>query len=276
MSEKMGDNVFEEKSPEFPDMYGHSKATRGVEGNANASHSPSKRYHDCQTLMSFSEVVQGMNEVANNINKTSPPQADQSMGAGADSNSCEVGNKSLEDQSEQAVGGRTNDTKMKAADKTQATRQSSRTMKDDRPILEKAMDKKAADNSSKAGKGIFSSSSSSNPIPILAPQIESITRVCGISLGKEESVKLANISLIQAKADACSAIERVKQKFIESSNNNTKSGETDRTCRPQRVMVESSENEIENGKDDRVIQAQRVMADKMGKDTNKHNPDSIQ
>jgi hypothetical protein len=42
-------------------------------------------------------------------------------------------------------------------------------------------------------------------------------RICGFSLGQEETTRLANISLIQAKEEAFLALQKVKHKIDLSS-----------------------------------------------------------
>ena len=75
--------------------------------------------------------------------------------------------------------------------------------------LKKAMDGKAKT------KGI--STSKPLPPPLLNP-LDTLASVCGFSLGPDETSRIANISLIQAKEEALLAIQKIKDK-IESSVN---------------------------------------------------------
>jgi hypothetical protein len=43
--------------------------------------------------------------------------------------------------------------------------------------------------------------------------LDLLARVCGFSLGYDESTRIANISLIQAKEDALLALQNTKQKL---------------------------------------------------------------
>ena len=64
-------------------------------------------------------------------------------------------------------------------------------------------------------KGI--TSSFTLPISDTSCSLDTITRVCGFSLGNEEATRIANISLIQAKEDAMAALLNTKQKILPSS-----------------------------------------------------------
>ena len=58
------------------------------------------------------------------------------------------------------------------------------------------------------------------PISDSSTHIEELARACGISLGEEESTRLANISIIQAKEEALLALQKTKQKVMLSSDKN--------------------------------------------------------
>ena len=90
------------------------------------------------------------------------------------------------------------------------TRQSSRIQDKGEMALKKAMDGKAKT------KGI-STSKPLPPPPLLNP-LDTLASVCGFSLGPDETSRIANISLIQAKEEALLAIQKIKDK-IESSVN---------------------------------------------------------
>jgi hypothetical protein len=55
------------------------------------------------------------------------------------------------------------------------------------------------------------------PSPSTSCSLEDLARVCGFSLGSEEITRLANISMIQAKEEAMTALLNTKQKLTESS-----------------------------------------------------------
>lgn len=57
------------------------------------------------------------------------------------------------------------------------------------------------------------------PTPIDICSLDSMAAICGFSLGQEESVRLANISLIEAKEEAFLALQKTKQKLTLSSEN---------------------------------------------------------
>lgn len=94
------------------------------------------------------------------------------------------------------------------------TRHSSKIQDDGRSMLEKAMEKKAKSDIPK-GK-----SSIPNLIPKSSVQIEELARVCGISLGENDSARIANISMLQAKEEALLALQETKQKLMLSSGEN--------------------------------------------------------
>jgi len=81
-------------------------------------------------------------------------------------------------------------------------RQSSRAQDKEVPVLEKAIARKAGT------KG--TTSCSSKPSVNSSSSLDTIARVCGFSLGKEEATRLANISLIQAKEVALIALANAK------------------------------------------------------------------
>jgi len=58
------------------------------------------------------------------------------------------------------------------------------------------------------------------PISDSSTHIEELARACGISLGEEESARLANISIIQAREEALLALQKTKQKVMLSSDKN--------------------------------------------------------
>jgi hypothetical protein len=90
------------------------------------------------------------------------------------------------------------------------TRQSSRVQDKEVPVQDKAVARKAGN------KGIISCSIPSTSSSDCS--LDTIARVCGFSLGLDESIRLANISLIQAKEDALLALERTKHKLMSSSD----------------------------------------------------------
>jgi hypothetical protein len=89
-------------------------------------------------------------------------------------------------------------------------RHSSRLKEDGTTMMAKAMNKKA----SAASKG---NSSSSNSITSSSNHVELIVRACGINLGSDESSRLANISLIQAREEAVEALSKARNKILLSS-----------------------------------------------------------
>jgi len=110
-----------------------------------------------------------------------------------------------------------------------ATRFSSRLKEDGITMMEKAMNKKA-----KAGtKG---NTLCSDSITSSAKQVELISRVCGINLGENESSRIANISLIQARDEAVEALLKVKNKFLLSSE--TSQQQTLRSDRGDDITLE--------------------------------------
>jgi len=92
------------------------------------------------------------------------------------------------------------------------TRYSSRVKKDGIPMMEKAMNRKAA----MASTGI---SSHPNPNNTVVNQVELISKVCGINLGDDIKNRAANISLIQARDEAVEALNKAKNKILLSSDN---------------------------------------------------------
>lgn len=72
------------------------------------------------------------------------------------------------------------------------------------------------DNGTAQAKGTNQCSIPLPPISSSSP-LDSIARVCGFSLGIEESTRLANISLIQAKEEAVKALLDTKAKLCLSS-----------------------------------------------------------
>ena len=90
------------------------------------------------------------------------------------------------------------------------TRQSSRIQDKGEMALKKAMDGKAKT------KGI-STSKPLPPPPLLNP-LDTLASVCGFSLGPDETSRIANISLIQAKEEALLAIQKIKDKMESSVN----------------------------------------------------------
>lgn len=97
--------------------------------------------------------------------------------------------------------------------KTQTTRASSRFQEDGRTMMEKAMARKAGNFTTKGiiTPVVSSNSSSSNHVDVIAS-------ACGIDLGREDEVRIANISLLQAKDEAILALHRAKQKIVLSSD----------------------------------------------------------
>lgn len=112
-----------------------------------------------------------------------------------------------------------------AEEKPQATRNSSRVPQDERSMMVRAMEKKATDKggATTTKKGIIPLSSLSTYDS--NSQIESITRVCGISLGDTEVVRLANISIIQARDEASNALQKLKEKMLAKSAETIEDGE---------------------------------------------------
>jgi hypothetical protein len=64
-----------------------------------------------------------------------------------------------------------------------------------------------------------------------------MARICGFSLGQEETTRLANISLIQAKEEALLALQKAKQKIVSSSVTSIESD--------NRVLSEKESSEVE-------------------------------
>jgi hypothetical protein len=85
------------------------------------------------------------------------------------------------------------------------TRQSARIQDANDHILKKAIAQKAN------AKGITSPSIPPPPNPSCS--LDLLARVCGFSLGYDESTRIANISLIQAKEEALLALQNTKQKL---------------------------------------------------------------
>lgn len=101
----------------------------------------------------------------------------------------------------------------KRMSRMQPTRHSSRIQDDGTDIFAKTTTMKATSfkcTSSSIHQNIPSNASLSN--------LEDITRVCGISLGVDDAVRIAKISFIQAKEEAAMALLNVKKKLLSSSD----------------------------------------------------------
>lgn len=101
---------------------------------------------------------------------------------------------------------------VKQTSKVQPSRHSSRIQDDGTNILSKTTAMKAA-----SFKGTSSSTNKAIPPSASSTKIDDITRVCGISLGSDEAVRIANISFIQAKEEAAMALLKAKKKTLLSS-----------------------------------------------------------
>lgn len=96
------------------------------------------------------------------------------------------------------------------------------------PVLEKAIAKKAG---SKGTTSCFS-----KPPVNSSSSLDTIARVCGFSLGKEEATRLANIYLIQAKEEALTALANAKQKIVLSSSD-IRDGSCDESSSEQQAPI---------------------------------------
>jgi hypothetical protein len=100
----------------------------------------------------------------------------------------------------------------KYINKVQLTRQSSRIQDGDTNIMSKTAKMKDTTD-----KGI-SLPMYNNSLPnTSSSNLDDITRVCGISLGENDAVRIANISFMEAKEAAAMALMKAKHKILSSS-----------------------------------------------------------
>lgn len=115
------------------------------------------------------------------------------------------------------------------------TRPSSRFQDNDMFIQEKAMTRKAGHKSTIP--------TPSPSIPSSSSALDNIGRVCGFSLCQDESVRVANISLIQAKENVMNALLNTKQKILASSElENGVLNDTERSQDQQAPVLEIYED----------------------------------
>lgn len=211
-----------------------AKIDHGVD-QGEMLHSNTKS-HDCQTLLGFSDIFQEMNKMASRINsKEQPlemPNLNSSDGFSAeDSNlplmhdatspiqpSVRVRSTLTGDIHRQMVGRKSGvlptDSPKKQVSPLKI-RQSSRIQEKFTDMQDNAMAKKAID------KGISCSPNTHPPLASFNP-LDSLARVCGFSLGFDDSSRLTNISLIQAKEEALLALHNVKNKLEVNTNTQQK------------------------------------------------------
>lgn len=99
----------------------------------------------------------------------------------------------------------------KNAHNSQGTRHSSR-LQDNGTVMSKTT---MSNKATCMPQGNLNSSPSNS---MSSCSLETISRVCGISLGKDENERLANISLIQAREEAMEALVKAKTKIQLSSD----------------------------------------------------------
>jgi hypothetical protein len=127
-------------------------------------------------------------------------------------------------------------TKAKATNIPSKTRQSARIQDANGHILKKAIVRKAN------AKGITSAPIPSLPNP--SCPLDLLARACGFSLGYDDSTRIANISLIQAKEDALLALQNTKQKLSPIPKSSGENAHGDRLIDESSLIMQKNELEL--------------------------------